>query len=90
MDLMAQSLWRCACTFAAADRCIGDDTFTEREDDGSCGCPCHTEYSDDPENWHPLSVSTIYTKAESDAATDLLERSEAAEELTEGGDLYAN
>ena len=56
--------YKCNCTNAAADVCTGDATIVPAEPDGSCGCTCHIEYCDDPENWRPLYVAPEMLAAE--------------------------
>jgi hypothetical protein len=80
---MSTDRWRCACTNAAADVCNVDETFIPRNLDGSCGCSCHITYSDDPENWQPLSMTKTMINAEFAAIDDWLERLDAAEALTD-------
>jgi hypothetical protein len=75
--------YHCECTTAAQPTCGGDD-FYGRDDAGLCACPCHSTYSDDPENWQPLRLqSTSLTLEEVMEADDWLARMDAAEALTE-------
>lgn len=79
---MNKNVMRCGCTNAAAADCTGTAfTWLAPFDDGSCGCVCHIEYSDDPEHWQPYVYNPVQ-----DAADDILgwyERLDAAEALTE-------
>lgn len=80
---MKPDWFRCACNTAAADACVGDDTFVARDVDGSCNCSCHVEYSDDPQNWQPLCMNKQITDAEYADMSDWIERMDAAEALAE-------
>lgn len=61
---VSTTTYRCTCTDAAADVCVGNNTFIAREPDGSCGCSCHIHYTEDPENWQPLHITPESLAAE--------------------------
>lgn len=75
------SVWRCACTTADRTACAGDELGGTHEL-GGCGCPCHSAYADDPENWQPLHLrgSGISDEELADS-DDWLARMEVAEAL---------
>lgn len=80
--------YRCTCTNAAADVCTGDDALVAREPDGSCGCSCHIEYADDPENWQPITMFNTYTNAERMDDLGWLERIKDAERVADEQGLW--
>ncbi len=80
---MSEGRWRCDCTAASGAGCTSTDDFHDRTESGGCGCPCHSEYADDPENWQPLSLSPEFTRHELHDMDDWLERMDAAEALIE-------
>lgn len=72
---------RCDCTTAGRTTCAGDDWY-DRMEDGGCGCPCHSIYSDDPEHWQPLVLrGDPLSDAELADIEDWLARMDAAEAL---------
>lgn len=79
--------WRCDCSGPDAITCTSEDGLLDREPDGACACGCHGEYSDDPENWQPLTLrGKVITDAEFRDTEDWLARIDAAEALTEEQD----
>lgn len=76
--------WKCDCSGPDAATCTSVDTFYEAGPNGACGCPCHSEYSDDPEHWQPLCLrGKALTDAEIRDADDWLARMDAAKALIE-------